>query len=166
MPTVSELKNFTNSEPDLRPSSTVHGSFYSSLMWSINLHVLNLKYMRYYNNHLFSGKIHYDMFLSYIQHSILASLILYLLIDLNCILMMIHNSLLVYMRFIFSYFLYLKVPGIQTKDQTEAWKPIVDSVHGKGGVFFCQLWHLGRLSDSTLNNFIMFWNAVNGFNII
>ncbi|KAH0678891.1 hypothetical protein KY284_019976 [Solanum tuberosum] len=52
------------------------------------------------------------------------------------------------------------MPGIWTKDQTEAWKPIVDSVHGKGGVFFCQLWHPGRLSDSTLNNFIMFWKAV------
>ncbi|KAK4721197.1 hypothetical protein R3W88_011430 [Solanum pinnatisectum] len=40
------------------------------------------------------------------------------------------------------------MPGIWTEDQTEAWKPIVDSVHGKGGVFFCQFWHPGRLSDS------------------
>lgn len=28
------------------------------------------------------------------------------------------------------------MPGIWTEDQAEAWKPIVDSVHGKGGVFF------------------------------
>uniref|UniRef100_M0ZTB9 12-oxophytodienoate reductase n=1 Tax=Solanum tuberosum TaxID=4113 RepID=M0ZTB9_SOLTU len=51
------------------------------------------------------------------------------------------------------------MPGIWTEDQAEAWKPIVDSVHGKGGVFFCQLWHPGRLSDSSLNNFLIAWNA-------
>ncbi|KAG8378505.1 hypothetical protein BUALT_Bualt08G0144100 [Buddleja alternifolia] len=31
-------------------------------------------------------------------------------------------------------------PGIWTKKQVEAWKPIVDAVHRKGGIFFCQLW--------------------------
>ncbi|XP_009761071.1 12-oxophytodienoate reductase-like protein [Nicotiana tabacum] len=46
------------------------------------------------------------------------------------------------------------MPGIWTEDQKEAWKPIVDSVHGKGCIFFCQIWHPGRLSDSNLNNFI------------
>ncbi|KAA8538708.1 hypothetical protein F0562_028311 [Nyssa sinensis] len=39
------------------------------------------------------------------------------------------------------------MPGIWTKEQTEAWKPIVDAVHEKGGIFFCQLWHAGRVSD-------------------
>ncbi|GAY67722.1 hypothetical protein CUMW_258830, partial [Citrus unshiu] len=36
--------------------------------------------------------------------------------------------------------------GIWTKEQVEAWKPIVDAVHQKGGIFFCQLWHVGRVS--------------------
>ncbi|OIV89716.1 hypothetical protein TanjilG_03814 [Lupinus angustifolius] len=39
-------------------------------------------------------------------------------------------------------------PGIWTKEQVEAWKPIVDAVHAKGGIFFCQLWHVGRVSKS------------------
>ncbi|XVE54837.1 hypothetical protein DITRI_Ditri03aG0114400 [Diplodiscus trichospermus] len=38
-------------------------------------------------------------------------------------------------------------PGILTKEQIEAWKPIVDAVHAKGGIFFCQIWHAGRVSD-------------------
>ncbi|KAL5697339.1 12-oxophytodienoate reductase [Ranunculus cassubicifolius] len=38
-------------------------------------------------------------------------------------------------------------PGIWTKEQVEAWKPIVDAVHAKGGIFFCQLWHVGRASN-------------------
>ncbi|KAK9095849.1 hypothetical protein Sjap_021346 [Stephania japonica] len=37
-------------------------------------------------------------------------------------------------------------PGIWTKEQVEAWKPIVDAVHEKGGIFFCQIWHVGRVS--------------------
>ncbi|XP_039122137.1 putative 12-oxophytodienoate reductase 11 [Dioscorea cayenensis subsp. rotundata] len=39
-------------------------------------------------------------------------------------------------------------PGIWTKEQVEAWKPIVKAVHDKGGVFFCQLWHVGRVSNN------------------
>ncbi|XP_059451863.1 putative 12-oxophytodienoate reductase 11 [Corylus avellana] len=42
---------------------------------------------------------------------------------------------------------YPNTPGIWTKEQVEAWKPIVDAVHAKGGVFFCQLWHVGRVSN-------------------
>ncbi|XP_059451904.1 12-oxophytodienoate reductase 1-like [Corylus avellana] len=42
---------------------------------------------------------------------------------------------------------YPNTPGIWTKEQVEAWKPIVDAVHAKGGVFFCQLWHAGRVSN-------------------
>ncbi|XP_078434589.1 putative 12-oxophytodienoate reductase 11 [Wolffia australiana] len=37
-------------------------------------------------------------------------------------------------------------PGIWSEEQVEAWKPIVDAVHEKGGIFFCQLWHVGRQS--------------------
>ncbi|GLT94530.1 hypothetical protein SLE2022_122670 [Rubroshorea leprosula] len=39
-------------------------------------------------------------------------------------------------------------PGIWTREQVEAWKPIVKAVHDKGGIFFCQLWHAGRASDN------------------
>jgi len=44
---------------------------------------------------------------------------------------------------------YKDTPGIWTKEQVEAWKPIVDGVHEKGGIFFCQIWHVGRVSNST-----------------
>ncbi|KAJ4951100.1 hypothetical protein NE237_027932 [Protea cynaroides] len=43
---------------------------------------------------------------------------------------------------------YPNTPGIWTKEQVEAWKPIVDAVHAKGGIFFCQIWHVGRVSSS------------------
>ncbi|XP_059651137.1 12-oxophytodienoate reductase 2-like [Cornus florida] len=39
---------------------------------------------------------------------------------------------------------YPDAPGIWTKEQVEAWKPIVEAVHDKGGIFFCQIWHGGR----------------------
>ncbi|XP_041008263.1 12-oxophytodienoate reductase 2-like [Juglans microcarpa x Juglans regia] len=45
---------------------------------------------------------------------------------------------------------YPDTPGIWTKEHVEAWKPIVDAVHAKGGVFFCQLWHVGRVSNEEL----------------
>nr|BAD06575.1 LEDI-5c protein [Lithospermum erythrorhizon] len=41
---------------------------------------------------------------------------------------------------------YPNTPGIWTKEQVEAWKPIVEAVHAKGGIFFCQIWHVGRVS--------------------
>jgi 12-oxophytodienoic acid reductase len=44
---------------------------------------------------------------------------------------------------------YKDTPGIWTKEQVQAWKPIVDGVHAKGGIFFCQIWHVGRVSNST-----------------
>lgn len=40
------------------------------------------------------------------------------------------------------------VPGIHSTEQTQAWKPIVEAVHEKGGVFFMQLWHVGRVSHN------------------
>ncbi|XP_034206136.1 12-oxophytodienoate reductase 2-like [Prunus dulcis] len=43
---------------------------------------------------------------------------------------------------------YPDMPGLWTREQVEAWKPIVDAVHAKGGVFFCQIWHAGRVSNS------------------
>ncbi|XP_039155448.1 12-oxophytodienoate reductase 3-like [Eucalyptus grandis] len=38
------------------------------------------------------------------------------------------------------------VPGIYTEEQIEAWKKVVDAVHAKGSLIFCQLWHAGRAS--------------------
>jgi len=45
---------------------------------------------------------------------------------------------------------YKDTPGIWTNEQVEAWKPIVDGVHQKGGIFFCQIWHVGRVSNSSM----------------
>ncbi|WVZ92587.1 hypothetical protein U9M48_038637 [Paspalum notatum var. saurae] len=39
-----------------------------------------------------------------------------------------------------------RVPGIYNQEQTDAWKKVVDAVHAKGAIFFCQLWHVGRAS--------------------
>jgi len=36
-------------------------------------------------------------------------------------------------------------PGIWTRDQMEAWKPVTEAVHRAGGRIFCQLWHMGRV---------------------
>eukprot|EP01119_Soliformovum_irregulare_P016013 TRINITY_DN4594_c0_g3_i2.p1 TRINITY_DN4594_c0_g3~~TRINITY_DN4594_c0_g3_i2.p1 ORF type:complete len:341 (-),score=81.64 TRINITY_DN4594_c0_g3_i2:46-1068(-) len=36
-------------------------------------------------------------------------------------------------------------PGIWSDEQVEAWKPIVDGVHQKGGRIILQLWHMGRV---------------------
>ncbi|KAG0450877.1 hypothetical protein HPP92_026510 [Vanilla planifolia] len=37
-------------------------------------------------------------------------------------------------------------PGIYTRAQIDAWKKVVDAVHAKGSIIFCQLWHVGRAS--------------------
>jgi 2,4-dienoyl-CoA reductase-like NADH-dependent reductase (Old Yellow Enzyme family) len=37
-------------------------------------------------------------------------------------------------------------PGLWTQEQAVAWKPITDAVHERGGTFFVQLWHVGRVS--------------------
>ncbi|KAH9617252.1 hypothetical protein KSS87_020781 [Heliosperma pusillum] len=39
-------------------------------------------------------------------------------------------------------------PGIYTDEQVEAWKKVVNAVHSKGAVIFCQLWHVGRASHT------------------
>ena len=36
-------------------------------------------------------------------------------------------------------------PGLWTREQVDAWKPITDAVHAAGGRIFAQLWHMGRL---------------------
>ncbi|TKY68431.1 putative 12-oxophytodienoate reductase 11 [Spatholobus suberectus] len=42
-------------------------------------------------------------------------------------------------------------PGIWSREQIEAWKHVVDAVHAKGGIFFCQIFHMGRVSDPDFN---------------
>ena len=41
-------------------------------------------------------------------------------------------------------------PGIYSDQQVEGWRKVVDAVHAKGGVIFLQLWHVGRVSHSSL----------------
>ena len=43
-------------------------------------------------------------------------------------------------------------PGIWTREQAEAWKPIVAAVHEAGGRIFCQLWHMGRIVHPSFLN--------------
>jgi len=42
------------------------------------------------------------------------------------------------------------VPGIYTQAQIKGWRAVVDAVHAKGGLIFLQLWHVGRVSHSSL----------------
>ena len=45
---------------------------------------------------------------------------------------------------------YLDTPGIHTDDQVAAWSKIVRAVHELGGRMFLQLWHVGRISHTSL----------------
>ena len=46
---------------------------------------------------------------------------------------------------------YPATPGIYSAEQTAAWKEIVGAVHAKGGKMIAQLWHVGRISHSSLH---------------
>ncbi|KAI5058218.1 hypothetical protein GOP47_0026388 [Adiantum capillus-veneris] len=39
-------------------------------------------------------------------------------------------------------------PGLWSDEQVEAWRKVVNAVHKKGGIIFCQLWHVGRASHT------------------
>lgn len=41
-------------------------------------------------------------------------------------------------------------PGIHSQAQIEGWKAVTQAVHEKGGLIFLQLWHVGRISHSSL----------------
>lgn len=45
---------------------------------------------------------------------------------------------------------YINTPGIHSPQQVQAWRRVVDAVHRKGGRIFLQLWHVGRISHSSL----------------
>jgi N-ethylmaleimide reductase len=46
---------------------------------------------------------------------------------------------------------YAYTPGIWSDAQVEAWRPVVDAVHERGGRFLLQLWHTGRISHPDLH---------------
>ncbi len=45
---------------------------------------------------------------------------------------------------------YLYNPGIYTSEQIEGWKLVTDSVKSTGGRIFLQLWHVGRVSHTSI----------------
>ncbi|GMN45412.1 hypothetical protein TIFTF001_014600 [Ficus carica] len=38
--------------------------------------------------------------------------------------------------------------SLEYGQKNKAWRPIVDAIHAKGGIFFCQIWHMGRCSNT------------------
>lgn len=45
---------------------------------------------------------------------------------------------------------YIQTPGIYSPEQVAGWKVVTDAVHAKGGRIFAQLWHVGRVSHTSL----------------
>ena len=45
---------------------------------------------------------------------------------------------------------YADVPGIWSGQQVAAWKQVTDAVHAQGGQIVMQLWHVGRISHTSL----------------
>lgn len=45
---------------------------------------------------------------------------------------------------------YAWTPGIYSPEQIEGWRLVTDAVHAQGGIIFAQLWHVGRVSHSSL----------------
>jgi N-ethylmaleimide reductase len=45
---------------------------------------------------------------------------------------------------------YADVPGIWSVEQVKAWQTVTSAVHAKGGKIVVQLWHVGRISHTSL----------------
>jgi N-ethylmaleimide reductase len=45
---------------------------------------------------------------------------------------------------------YLWTPGIFTPEQVAGWKKVTEAVHSRDGKTFLQMWHVGRISHTTL----------------
>lgn len=45
---------------------------------------------------------------------------------------------------------YLDTPGIYTPEQVAGWRKVTDAVHAEGGRIVIQLWHVGRISHTSL----------------
>ncbi|KAF2416542.1 FMN-linked oxidoreductase [Tothia fuscella] len=57
---------------------------------------------------------------------------------------------------------YPGVPGIFTSSQIAGWRQVTDAIHTKGGLIFCQLWHVGR---ATVPSFLEGSSCVSASNI-
>jgi len=45
---------------------------------------------------------------------------------------------------------YAWTPGIHSNQQIAGWKKVTGAVHAEGGIIFAQLWHVGRVSHTSL----------------
>ncbi|HEY4164751.1 MAG TPA: alkene reductase [Dongiaceae bacterium] len=45
---------------------------------------------------------------------------------------------------------YVSTPGIYSPEQVAGWRKVTDAAHQAGGRIFLQLWHVGRISNTTL----------------
>ena len=45
---------------------------------------------------------------------------------------------------------YADVPGLYKPEALEGWKQVTDAVHKAGGKIVVQMWHVGRISHTTL----------------
>jgi len=45
---------------------------------------------------------------------------------------------------------YADVPGLYTREALDGWKRVTDAVHAGGGKIVVQMWHVGRISHTTL----------------
>ena len=45
---------------------------------------------------------------------------------------------------------YLDTPGIYSPEQVEGWRAVTEGVHAEGGKIVIQLWHVGRISHTSL----------------
>ena len=45
---------------------------------------------------------------------------------------------------------YANVPGLYSKEALDGWKRVTDAVHAAGGKIVVQMWHVGRISHTTL----------------
>ncbi len=45
---------------------------------------------------------------------------------------------------------YAWTPGIYTQAQIKGWKKVTRAVHSEGGIIYAQLWHVGRVSHTSL----------------
>lgn len=44
----------------------------------------------------------------------------------------------------------IRAPGLYNAAQVDGWRVVVDAVHAAGGTIFCQIWHGGRCSHTSL----------------
>lgn len=47
---------------------------------------------------------------------------------------------------------YQDTPGIYSKEQVAGWRKVADRVHERGGHIYIQLWHVGRISHTSLQS--------------